>query len=160
MRRNIALQRQHHWIRTLSGFGAALSNERRVLPIRINEKNMRKWDVIRVSSQNIGCERTYLRGLRYDRRTSCKFAQSPKPALTDDIVCHFVYSGQHSANSAWGSIVGHRTVSDSEMSLLYKPVAVDFQSEIVRPCGNTAQKRTLDQWPDDVPDLWPALGRG
>ena len=75
----------------------------------------------------------------------------------DDLVGDLVDGGEHAADAAGRGVVGHRAVGDGEVGLLEEAVAVDLEEDVLHPGGRAAVERRVDQRPDDVPDLGPAL---
>src|SRR5262249_45365334 len=85
-----------------------------------------------------------------------QIAQYSYATLRDDLARDFMHRGQHSTDSGWNSLIGHRTVRDGEVRLFQKSVSIDHQQDVVIPCCRTAVKGSVDQGADNIPDFRPA----
>ena len=90
-------------------------------------------------------------------------AQVPQDAdapLADDLLRDLVHRREHAADAARRGLVGHRAVADGEVAFFDEPIAPQFELEVFDPGRRATVERCVDQRPQHVPDLGPAITRG
>src|SRR5688572_8481664 len=87
-------------------------------------------------------------------------AQDADAPVTDDLLGDLVNRREYAANAARRGFVGYRAVADGEVGFFDEPMPVQIELEVFDPGGRSTAERGIDQGPQHVPDLGPAIARG
>ena len=128
-------------------------------PSRIEKIEDGEGHILGMLRQDIGGGNA---GLDVGARFGHPGAQVPQDAdapLTDDLLRDLVHRREHTADATRRGLVGHRAVADGEVAFFDKPVPLQFEIEVFDPGGRAAIEGRVDQRPQQVPDLGPAIAR-
>jgi hypothetical protein len=89
--------------------------------------------------------------------SGAQIAQCTNAPLAYHFVGDLMHGRQHPTDARGRALVRDRTVGDGEMRLLDEAMAIDFQKNVVIPRRRSTAIRRINQWPQDVPDFFPAF---
>ena len=128
--------------------------------VRIEQIEHGEGNVLGVLRQDVGGGDAGLDvGARF-RHARAQVPQDADAPLTDDLLRDLVHRREHAADAARRGFVGHRAVADGEVAFFDEPVALQFELEVFDPGGRATVEGRVDQRPQHVPDLGPAIARG
>ncbi len=137
------------------------AGESHALPVGIEQVDQRERNVSGVLGQDVRRRGARLLGRpRLHHGSRAEVSQREHTSLADDLFGGLGDRRDDAADSAVGGRVGHRTIRDREVRFLGEPVPLHFEQDVVHPRRRSAVERRVDQWPDDVVDLPPALADG
>ncbi|MFZ2069602.1 MAG: hypothetical protein WAV27_26830 [Xanthobacteraceae bacterium] len=148
------------WTRGFSRRNSRRSGESRRIAFGVDQIKQRKRNILGVIGEHRRGDRAcVLRRLRV-RCARAEIAQDNDTPFPDDLFGDLVNGREHAADAAHGGLVGHRTISDGEMRLFEKAVAIYVQLDVFHPRRRAAFKWRIDERLENSPDFGPYVADG